>query len=526
MKSKRCLLFCLLCLASLTGVSQENCNNGKDDDGDGLVDLKDPDCQCRISVKGNLFRNGSFEAYSHCPTYLYGNDHAMVNFWQMSTYTNGSEAIYYHNLTCSSDSAIVMKYIPPALPLPDGKAFVSIRQAVYRKPDIQETDIAKTYVSQCLQTALKKDEEYVLSFSAGRFRSNDDADFKYKTEPFTVALFGHSDCSAVPFGRIAANSNGCPANYAGWVLLGKTVIRSKGNWVQGRVKFTAPFGVNVVSIGPDCSLLVPEIELADSTTRADFYVYYLDDLHLLPASQFPSSAIQTPGGDVCQPDSILTAPSFPNAVYQWYRDSIAINNATEQRYRVPKNSAGFFSVRVSTADTCFVTDPYYAGASPFSHLQVPGETTVCKGEPVVIAPPADNISYIWNNVSMNEVKVDRGGVYEIKAVGVNGCSKAFTVQVEELACDENTLLMPNAFTPNGDGRNDVFRIPGRSLFDLKEFSVFDRWGKNVFYTRNLAAGWNGTSGGRQNPPGTYVYLIKGSFHNKPVELKGTVSLIR
>ncbi|WP_121355615.1 gliding motility-associated C-terminal domain-containing protein [Flavisolibacter nicotianae] len=526
MKLKSCLLCCLLCIAGLAGFCQEDCSNGKDDDGDGLVDLKDPDCQCRITVRGNLFQNGSFEDFLHCPTYLYDNDNAIARFWRMGTYTNGSEAIYYHNLACSSDSAIVMKYIPPALPLPDGKAFVSIRQAVYRKPDSRETDIAKTYVSQCLQTPLKKDEDYVFSFSAGRFRSNDDAGFKYRTEPFTVALFGHLDCNAVPFGGIAANSNGCPANYAGWVLLGKTVMRSTGNWVQGRVKFTAPFGVNVVAIGPDCSFLVPELELADSTTRADFYVYYLDDVHLLPAARFPSSVVQTLGGNVCQPDSVLRAPSFPNAVYQWYRDSIAIAGATQQPYRVPKNISGFFSVRVSTADTCFVTDPYYAGADPFAHLHLANDTTVCKDEPLVIAPASDNITYLWDNLSLTEVKIDRGGVYEIKAIGVNGCSKTFTIRVGEQACDESTLHMPNAFTPNGDGRNDVFRIPATRQFQLREFSVFDRWGKNLFSTRNLGAGWNGTAGGRQSPPGTYVYLVRGRFHNKPVEVKGTVSLIR
>lgn len=515
-----------LCLAGLTGHGQEDCTNGKDDDGDGLIDLKDPDCQCRMSVTGNLFRNGSFEEFLHCPTYLYDNDHAIARFWQMGTYTNGSEAIYYHNLACSSDSATVMKYIPPAVPLPDGNAFVSIRQAVYRKPDIRETDIAKTYVSQCLQTPLKKDEEYVFSFSAGRFRSNDDADFKYRTEPFTVALFGHVDCDAVPFGPVAANSNGCPANYAGWVLLGKTIMRTTGNWVQGRIKFTAPFGVNVMAIGPDCSLLIPEIELADSTTRADFYVYYLDDVHLLPAAQFPSALVQTPGGDICQPDSVLTAPSFPNAVYQWYRDSSAIDGATQQHYSVPRNVSGFFNVKVSTADTCFVTDPFYAGVNPFAFLHIRGDTTVCKEEALVIAPATDNITYYWNNRSGTEVTINRGGVYEIEAVGVNGCSKTFTVRVEEQACDENALRMPNAFTPNGDGLNDEFRIPGRSLVRLNEFSVFDRWGNTVFRTRDISAGWNGTFRGRQSPPGTYVYFVTGMFHNKPVEVKGTVSLIR
>jgi gliding motility-associated-like protein len=86
--------------------------------------------------------------------------------------------------------------------------------------------------------------------------------------------------------------------------------------------------------------------------------------------------------------------------------------------------------------------------------------------------------------------------------------------------------MPNAFTPNGDGVNDVFRIPPRTSFSLKEFSVFDRWGNRVFSTQNINEGWDGTLKGVWLNEGIYVYVIKGSNDKGEVVLKGQVALIR
>lgn len=525
MKTLRWFLQCLIFLASFDVFSQENCTNGKDDDHDGLVDLKDPDCQCHLTVTSNLLQNGSFEAFDHCPTYFYDQDFSIMDNWQFGTYTNGSEAIYYHNFVCKSDSSFVMQYIPPAVPLPDGKAFVSIQQSVYRKPNFKETDIAKTYISQCLSTPLTAGRSYTMSFSAGRFQSFDDPTFKYESEPFTVAVFGQSDCGAVPFGQSNVNSNGCPANYSGWTLLGKTTMRSKGKWVQGRVAFIAPKGVNAVAIGPDCSLLSPETELADSTTRSDYYSYYLDDIHLLETKDFPFSYIQTQNAYPCARASVLLAPAFPNSSYQWYKDSIAVAGATQQQYTVPQGETGNYNVRVTDSDTCIVSESYFVGPNALANLILPADTAFCKGETLVLAPAIDNVIYHWNGNAENSVNTRSPGQYEIEAIGTNGCTREFSVLVHEEDCSKG-IYMPTAFTPNGDGLNDIFRIPKNSLIRLSEFSVYDRWGKKVFTTKNKNIGWRGMNDGENSPVATYVYLIKGTLGSKPIEAKGIVTLIR
>ena len=104
--------------------AQEICDNAKDDDGDGLVDLQDPDCQCHYQVPGNLLQNASFESYSNCPSnHSYDNDSRIVDHWQYGTYTNVNEAEYYHNFHCSIDSAQVMLFLPPSSALTRRECF-------------------------------------------------------------------------------------------------------------------------------------------------------------------------------------------------------------------------------------------------------------------------------------------------------------------------------------------------------------------------------------------------------------------
>jgi gliding motility-associated-like protein len=88
------------------------------------------------------------------------------------------------------------------------------------------------------------------------------------------------------------------------------------------------------------------------------------------------------------------------------------------------------------------------------------------------------------------------------------------------------LSMPNSFTPNGDGKNDVFRIPPAVTLDLDEFAVFDRWGNTVFSTKDISKGWDGTWKGQPSAPGVYVYLVKGKSIKGEVLSKGTVILVR
>ncbi len=90
----------------------------------------------------------------------------------------------------------------------------------------------------------------------------------------------------------------------------------------------------------------------------------------------------------------------------------------------------------------------------------------------------------------------------------------------------NKLYMPNSFTPNGDGKNDVFRIPSGAPIVLKEFSVYDRWGGLVFHTTDKNKGWDGKQKGTNATAGTYIFIVRAEDINGELLLKGTVQLIR
>ena len=519
------LLLSIFLLTGYAGLTQEICNNGIDDDGDGLVDLHDPDCQCHFIVTDNLLQNGSFELYDHCPVnYTYISDSKIATYWQFGSKMN--EAEYYHNLNCSFDSLQIMLHMPPALPMPDGQGFISISNNPSIDP-IPEKDRAKSYVGQCLQAPLSAGENYTLSFYAGRFRSWDN--FIGKFFPFTVAVFGNPDCNAVPFGDLSSLGNGCPSNYPGWVLLGKTVITGANEWVQSKISFTPSSQIDVIEVGVDCSILPQIPDLADSTTFLDYHIYYMDDLHLLPTKDFPFQYIRAQTGTGCNGNGhpILESPVFANATYQWYKDSVAINGATGITYQLPDTAGeSYYNVLISTSGKCITTEPFLVSGA-LNKINIPADTVLCDNNDLVLAPAIDGISYSINGVTADDVTITRQGSYSIIATDNFGCQRTFNVNVVERKCTDCDLYIPTAFTPNSDGLNDVFKANSYCNFSEFDLQIFNRWGEKVFESHNSNTGWDGTYLGSKMLSGVYVYFISYSTTSHTAKTtKGTVALIR
>ena len=89
------------------------------------------------------------------------------------------------------------------------------------------------------------------------------------------------------------------------------------------------------------------------------------------------------------------------------------------------------------------------------------------------------------------------------------------------------LYSPNAFSPDGDGINDVFKISGQGILDFK-IEIYNRWGQMVYQSIDLSNGWDGTFKGKKLPTGTYVYKIKTSKYGVEQKLvkSGSVALVR
>ncbi len=114
--------------------------------------------------------------------------------------------------------------------------------------------------------------------------------------------------------------------------------------------------------------------------------------------------------------------------------------------------------------------------------------------------------------------------YTLTATGDDGCQASGKATVIVFY----PVNIPNAFTPNGDGRNDVFRVPPSTNLDIRHFSIYNRLGERVFMTNHPDAGWDGVFNGRQQPAGNYVWVLeyRDWFSGKTEMRKGTVLLIR
>lgn len=114
------------------------------------------------------------------------------------------------------------------------------------------------------------------------------------------------------------------------------------------------------------------------------------------------------------------------------------------------------------------------------------------------------------------------------ATSADNCTTSDSVYVAITDCNE-AIFLPNAFTPNGDGQNDIFKVLSRCV-TMHSFRIFNRWGELVYETSDINQGWDGTFKGAAQMPGVYVYTVA-YFANSAMQqqarlLKGSVSLIR
>ena len=94
-------------------------------------------------------------------------------------------------------------------------------------------------------------------------------------------------------------------------------------------------------------------------------------------------------------------------------------------------------------------------------------------------------------------------------------------------CDVRSIFLPNAFSPNGDGQNDVLYLRGPSCITQMRLLIYDRWGELVFTTTNLTAGWNGMFRGKEMDTGVFFYYLTVDLPGEQsVTRKGNITLLR
>jgi gliding motility-associated-like protein len=118
--------------------------------------------------------------------------------------------------------------------------------------------------------------------------------------------------------------------------------------------------------------------------------------------------------------------------------------------------------------------------------------------------------------------------YYIQVVDSYACKKedTITVYVVHTSCSDNNIFIPNGFSPNGDGKNDVLYVRGNGITDLY-FVIYDRWGEKMFETHDINEGWDGTYKGKKMDTAVFAYYASGLCPNgEKFEKKGNVTLLR
>lgn len=142
--------------------------------------------------------------------------------------------------------------------------------------------------------------------------------------------------------------------------------------------------------------------------------------------------------------------------------------------------------------------------------------------------PASGLS--CNDCAQPQLTAVASTIYTATAFTQNGCSDSDKVTIL-LLCDQSGIFIPNAFTPNNDGRNDRFYPKSFADSKILHFIIASRTGEIVYQKNNIVTnaskdGWDGMYKGQMLPPGTYTYRLEVECDKAVIPFTGTVTLIR
>lgn len=211
-----------------------------------------------------------------------------------------------------------------------------------------------------------------------------------------------------------------------------------------------------------------------------------------------------------------------NAVYVPSAADVSAGSVTLTLHYINPSGSGLCDIPTDDMTINFAPPPTVS-AGPMKY--------VLQGRRVTLTPSVsdENVTYLWSpnvNISDPTLKnpVVTGGtadqVYTLTITDSRGCKSSSNVIVRVTP----EITINNTFTPNGDGKNDVWDIVGLIAYDQAFVDIFDRYGAKVYESIGYNKPWDGTFNGKPVPVGTYYYIIKLNLNNQV--LSGHVTVIR
>ena len=217
---------------------------------------------------------------------------------------------------------------------------------------------------------------------------------------------------------------------------------------------------------------------------------------------------------------ILDAGSGPGRSFIWQDAS------TLQHYTV--SDTGFYMISVTDANGCINKDSVHINTlsgTPANFLTK--DTSLCFPASLLLSPSKIFDSYLWSNTSSaRTITISQPGIYWLQVTDSLNCEGIDSVLISEKNC-ANVVYFPNSFTPNYDGKNDLFRPWMTGNPERYLLLIYNRYGELVFRSENPRAGWNGAVKGRLQDTGTFTWFCQYRFAGGQMEdRKGTITLIR
>ncbi|MBK8948773.1 MAG: gliding motility-associated C-terminal domain-containing protein [Flavobacteriales bacterium] len=239
----------------------------------------------------------------------------------------------------------------------------------------------------------------------------------------------------------------------------------------------------------------------------------------------PAPVLDTPWVFCWGSEALLNATGSAGAGYTWTTPGGPASGPTITIDPVEEDAMGLYSC-VLTANGC-------AGPAATGELVVLLGSIIdfqpligCSGTPEVVVLGPEFTDIVWSTGAVGDsLLVTVPGLYSVIATGADGCWASGTISVDFVPCD---LIVPNVFSPNGDGVNDAVVLDAPWGGTLT-FQVFNRWGQRVHVGSAAHVEWNGRSSfsGELVPEGTYFYTLDvDSYTGERRSQQGTLQLLR
>ena len=188
---------------------------------------------------------------------------------------------------------------------------------------------------------------------------------------------------------------------------------------------------------------------------------------------------------------------------------------------------------------CFSTpdaiDTVFLHDRPEAKIESISANDICSGDSIRLSASTNKpgFSYQWtpkqffddgDNTSVVNAYVEYTRYVSLRVTNEYGCTSVDSMQITTKPCCE--IYLPDAFSPNGDGKNDLFRVVDQGRHPLTDFRIFNRWGEIVFNTADPKQGWDGAHEGVAQDMGVYYYVVKFNCNGKPQTKVGEVTLVR